>query len=115
MGAQQRAKFASLFFFKHTFKNHCDFKNNFYLFLATLGLHCYAGFSPAAVRGLLIAVVSPAVAPGLQSTGALVVACALHCPEAYGIFPDLGWNPCLLHWQADSLPLSNQESSAGLN
>ena len=23
---------------------------------------------------------------------------------AYGIFPDQGSNPCLLHWQADSLP-----------
>ena len=31
----------------------------------------------------------------------------LHC---MGIFPDQGWNPCLLHWQADSLPLSHQGS-----
>ena len=23
----------------------------------------------------------------------------------HGIFPTPGWNPCLLHWQADSLPL----------
>ena len=29
---------------------------------------------------------------------------------ACGIFPDQGWNPCLLHWQADSLPLSHQGS-----
>ena len=83
--------------------------------MARLGLRCYAGFSLAVVRGLLTAVVSPAVAPGLQSTGAVVVARGLRCPEAYGIIPDLGWNPCLLRWQADSLPLSNQESSAGLN
>ena len=29
---------------------------------------------------------------------------------ACGIFPDQGWNPRLLHWQADSLPLSHQGS-----
>ena len=27
-----------------------------------------------------------------------------------GIFPTQGSNPCLLHWQADSLPLSHQGS-----
>ena len=27
-----------------------------------------------------------------------------------GIFPTQGLNPCLLHWQADSLPLSHQGS-----
>ena len=27
-----------------------------------------------------------------------------------GIFPDRGSNPCLLNWQADSLPLSHQGS-----
>ena len=30
------------------------------------------------------------------------------------IFPDLGLNPCLLHWQADSLPVSHQGSSVKL-
>ena len=30
---------------------------------------------------------------------------------ASGIFPDQGLNPCLLNWQADSLPLSHQGSS----
>ena len=33
-----------------------------------------------------------------------------NCPEACGIFPDQGWNPCLLHWQADSLSLYYQGS-----
>ena len=28
-----------------------------------------------------------------------------------GIFPTQGLNPCLLHWQVDSLPLSHQGSS----
>ena len=30
-----------------------------------------------------------------------------------GIFSIHGWNPCLLHWQADSLPLSHQGSPDG--
>ena len=34
----------------------------------------------------------------------------LSCSVACGIFPDQGLNPCLLHWRADSLPLSLQGS-----
>ena len=34
----------------------------------------------------------------------------LNCSEACGIFSDQGSNPCLLHWQADSLPLRHQGS-----
>ena len=65
------------------------------------------------------------MAPGLESTGSVVVARGLSCSSAYGIFPHHGdqthdqthgdqttsWrsNPCLLHWQTDSLPLSHQE------
>ena len=33
----------------------------------------------------------------------------LSCSMACGIFLDQGSNPCLLHWQADSLPLSQGE------
>ena len=29
--------------------------------------------------------------------------------DACGIFPDQGSNPCPLHWQADSLPVSHQD------
>ena len=50
-------------------------------------------------------------APGLWSTDLVVVAHRLSCLKAAGIFPDQGPNPCLLHWQADSLPLSHQGSS----
>ena len=32
------------------------------------------------------------------------------CPAAFRIFPDQGLNPCLLHWQVDSLPLSHRGS-----
>ena len=45
-------------------------------------------------------------APGLWGTGSVVVAQGLACSVARGIFPDQGSNPCLLHCQADSLPLS---------
>ena len=44
----------------------------------------------------------------LQSTGSVVVAHEFSCCEARGIFGDQGLNPCLLPWQADSLPLSHQ-------
>jgi len=49
-------------------------------------------------------------APGLQSTGLIVVAHGVSSSAACGIFLDPGSNPCLLHWQADSLPLSHQGS-----
>ena len=47
---------------------------------------------------LLIAVVS------------LLAAHMLSCSVACGISPNQGPNLCLLHWQADSLPLSHQVS-----
>ena len=37
----------------------------------------------------------------------------LSCSAACGLFLHQGLNPCLLHWQADSPPLSHQGSSAG--
>ena len=51
-------------------------------------------------------------APGLQSTGSAGVVHGLSCSAACGIFRDQESNPCLLHWQADSLPLSHQGSPA---
>ena len=47
---------------------------------------------------------------GLWSTGSVVGVQGLSCPAAYGILPDQGSNPFLLHWQVDFLPLSYQES-----
>ena len=32
-----------------------------------------------------------------------------------GIFPTQGWNPRLLHWQVDSLPLSHHKSPLCVN
>ena len=72
---------------------------------------------------------SAVAAPGLWSTGSAAAArglssCssraleqgsaaavhALSCSTACGIVPDQGLNPCLLHGQVDSLPLSHQGS-----
>ena len=60
-----------------------------------LGLLCHSGFSLVA-------------APGLQNMGSVAVVHWLSCSVACEIFPDQGSNPCLLLWQADSLPLSHQ-------
>ena len=83
------------------------------LVLAGLGLRCCAGFSLVSESGsqashcggfaccqawALGCVASVAVVRRLQSTGSIVVAHGLSCPEACGIFPDQGSNPCLLHW-----------------
>ena len=93
------------------------------------------GYFLVAVHGLFIAVASLVVEHGAlgctgfsssgtwvqefwflgsrAQTGSIVVH-GLTCPEACGIFPDLGLNLCLLHWQADSLPWSHQGSPAFL-
>ena len=106
-----------------------------YLFLAVLGLHlllrvffpplvvesgatsnCSAwashpgGFSGARRFQWLQHRGSVVAAPGLYSAGSVVGAHRLSCSVACGIFLDQGFNPCLLHWQADSLPLSHQGS-----
>ena len=44
------------------------------------------------------------------STGSVVVAHRLSCSAACGVLLDQGLNLYLLHWQADSLPLSHQGS-----
>ena len=87
------------------------------IILAMLGLCCCVGFSLVMVHGLLIVQASLVTdhrlsghGPQLQHTGSLVAACELRCSVTHGIFPDEGSNPCLLHWQADSSPLSSQES-----
>ena len=94
------------------------------LFLAVPGLRCCTGFSAVVVSGSysVVAVyrlrwlwstalgsgVSVVLVPKLYGTGSVAVGHRLHCSAVYGIFPDQGWNPCFLHWQADSLPLSHQ-------
>ena len=83
-----------------------------------------------AMHGLLTAVASLVAEHGFYSTlASVVVACGLmscgspplehrlnscghglSCSLASGISLDQKSNPCLLHWQADSLPLSHQGS-----
>ena len=94
-----------------------------YLCLAVLGLHWYVNFSVVAVSrnysvvavlelllakeslvmefGLQGARASVVAAPGLYSTGSVVVIHRLNCSMACGIFPGQGLNPCLLHWQVN--------------
>ena len=101
------------------FLKSCFFLNNFiYLFLARPG--CCTGFlSPVVsggavilvVRGLLIEVASLVAGPGLSSSATVVVAPGLSCSAACGNLLDQGSNPCFLHWQAGSSPLSHQASS----
>ena len=52
--------------------------------------------------------VGSVVAPELKSTGSVLVVDGLGGSTSHGIFLDQGSNPCLLHWQTDSLPLSHQ-------
>ena len=47
---------------------------------------------------------------GSRRAGSVVVAHGPSCSVACGIFPDRGTNPCPMHWQADSQPLSHQGS-----
>ena len=62
------------------------------------------------LQGFRAAVVA---VPRLQSTGSIALEHGLSCSAACGIFLDQGSNPCLLHWQADSLLLSHKRSPAG--
>ena len=61
--------------------------------------------------------VSAVAAHGLSSCGSPTLehwlsncGAQLSCSMGCGILSDQGSNPCLLHWQADSLPLSHQRS-----
>ena len=103
--------------------HRCGFLNNNFICFFTFG--CVGpsllpgllsscgewGCSPVVARGLLRAAASPAADHRLQGTRpAIVVARRLGCSLVFGIFPDQGSNPWLLHWQVDALPLSHQGS-----
>ena len=102
------------------------------LFMAVLGLCCCAGFSLVVASGdsSLDAGPGPLIVGAsrykawvlghrLRSCGMWVSSCGSRALEhrrnssrsvARGIFPDQGLNLCLLHWPADSSPLSHQGS-----
>ena len=89
----------------------------FNLFLTVLGLCCCLDFS-CGKQGLLSSCSVQASrccgfsceAQALGLWPSVAVAHGLSCSRACGIFPDQEMNLCLLHWQADSLPLSYQRS-----
>ena len=96
-------------------------KNIIYLFIyfwmCYTGFCCHTGFSLVGgsrgllfslVLGLLITVASPVVVRGLQVRGLRSCGSGPGCSTACGILPDEGLNPCLLHWQSESSPLSHQ-------
>ena len=88
-----------------------------FFFLAVLGFYCrLRAFSSCSEWGLLSSCAIQAShcdgfsCCGAQSLGrkpSIVVACWLSGTTAWGIFLDQGSNPCFLHWQVDSLPLSH--------
>ena len=105
------------------------FNDFIYLFMAVLGLHCYAGAFPnCGEQGLLSSwgaqtshcggfCCGPAWAQGhsgFSSCGLKVLEHRLnssaYLAAASGIFLNQGLNPCLSHWQVDSLSLSHQGS-----
>ena len=91
--------------------------------MAVLGLRfCARAFSSCGKWGpLFITVRRPLSRPlllrstGSRRAGSVVVAHGPSCSAACGIFPDQGLNPCPLHWQADSQPLSHQGSPCMFN
>ena len=114
-------------------------KNNFiYLLWAMLGHRCYVVFFSSGSKQRLLSSYAQAshcggfscfrawvlgcmgfhscshgfrsCVPGIWSTSSVAVANGLRCSKACGTFPDQRLSPCLLHWQADSLPLSLQGS-----
>ena len=70
--------------------------------------------SLVAELGLQGSCASMIAVPRLESTGSVAAAHGLICAAAHGTFPDQELNPCLLHWQADSLPRSHQGSPCGI-
>ena len=81
-----------------------DFSSRWFLLLRRVGSRARRACSLQELQHTA----SVVVAPGLQGTGSVVVTYRLSCSMACGIFQDQGLNPCLLHQQADSLPLSHQ-------
>ena len=91
-----------------------------YLFMAVLGPRCRelqrVSLSRRSARALGRSLCSSGarglgVGLGLQRAGSVVVVQGPRWSPACGIFPDQGYGPCHLRWQAVSLPLSHQGSS----
>ena len=68
--------------------------------------HCEWGLPSSHRAWAFIEVASLVTEHALWSTGLIVVVHRLRWFRANGYFLDQGWNPYLLHWQVESLPLS---------
>ena len=79
--------------------------------MAARGLYYYMwAFTSCGNWGPLSLWLDSPVAQALERKVSSCGTQALCCFPACGIFLDWGLNPCLLYWQADSLPLSHQGS-----
>ena len=113
----------------HSFLKRLFKKNDFIyfiLFLAVMGLRCWVRFLSSSgmwasqhggfsccwrkVLGGVGFSNCSTWALQLWLPGTIAVARGLSCSSARGLFLDQGLHLCLLHWQADSLPLSHQGS-----
>ena len=93
------------FISKFSFWQHGSFVSSFRLFLMVES----RGYSP--LRCLDFSAVVPTVEQGLKSVRASVaVAHGLSWVDTCEVFPEQGWNLCLLPWQAVSLLLDHQGS-----
>ena len=102
-------------FYPHFFKNFYLFIYLWlcWVFVSVRGLSLVAasgGHSSSRCTGLSLSRPLLLRSTGSRRAGSVVVAHGLSCSTACGIFPDQGSNPCPLHWQADSQPLSHQGS-----
>ena len=71
------------------------------------------GHSSSQCAGLSLSRPHPLRGTGSRRAGSAVVAHGPSCSAACGILPDHGSNPCPVHWQADSKPLSHQGNPVG--
>lgn len=83
-----------------------------------LGHHCCVVFSlVASSRGCSLLAVQELLSGGcsccrvwaLGAGASVAVACGFSCAEEYGIFPDQRSNPCLMHWQVNSIHWTTRE------
>ena len=83
------------------------------VFVSVRGLSPVAasgGHSSSRCASLSLSRPLPLWSTGSRRAGSVIVAHGPSCSAACWIFPDQGSNPCPLHWQADSQPLSHQGS-----
>ena len=78
--------------------------------VAESGGHSLGAVLLSSFRLLTAVALSVAAACELSTGGSQGLEPRLSSSAACGLFLDQGSNPCLLHWQVDSLPLSHQGS-----